>query len=295
MKPQIYDSGDYCLRTSLYCVGKLLNNKYTRVEEKMMRDMIVECRLDNLFGHRKSEQYTWSKDIHNGKKSLRYRFWEIFLKPYGKDLYCGLNCDQYRALALFLYLARGVPRYRNIAKNILIGYVLRLGFSPSLTETAIFKPQSFVLLLKVFRYLFPAYLLSLAYFRLSAKASLMEPISKNTTNKISLLPTMRILGYAMPSDKYIKEVYEVYFNEGADMALIKNSMIDGLLGTINDYTEKTLNPILKFPDNLPCPCKSGIKFKNCCLPKIPRYIHIRDAEMLQIALNNFQKQYKNKK
>lgn len=32
------------------------------------------------------------------------------------------------------------------------------------------------------------------------------------------------------------------------------------------------NPLLKFPRNDPCPCKSGKKFKKCCLPKQPMHV-----------------------
>ncbi|AFC22542.1 hypothetical protein phi1422_0022 [Bdellovibrio phage phi1422] len=29
------------------------------------------------------------------------------------------------------------------------------------------------------------------------------------------------------------------------------------------------NPLKAYPRNLPCPCGSGIKFKKCCVDKIP--------------------------
>lgn len=38
------------------------------------------------------------------------------------------------------------------------------------------------------------------------------------------------------------------------------------------------NPTLSLPRNSRCRCGSGDKFKDCCLPRIPRYIPIDVAE-----------------
>ncbi len=38
-----------------------------------------------------------------------------------------------------------------------------------------------------------------------------------------------------------------------------------------------LNPMLSLPRNIPCLCGSKIKFKKCCLPKVP--IAVKDATL----------------
>jgi hypothetical protein len=40
----------------------------------------------------------------------------------------------------------------------------------------------------------------------------------------------------------------------------------------------TYNPLLKFPRNSPCPCRSGKKFKQCCLTRIPQIVKVEDAK-----------------
>ncbi len=38
------------------------------------------------------------------------------------------------------------------------------------------------------------------------------------------------------------------------------------------------NPLLTLPRNKPCPCRSGKKFKACCLDKLPRIVSKADAD-----------------
>lgn len=225
----LYDPGDYCQRVSLYASGRILSKTFTREDALIVSKMIKECRLENLFGHRKSIEYTWSKDIHNGKKSLRYYAWSIINKIHPRELYCGLNTDQYRALAIYLYLTRNLPRSRKIAKNILIGYILRGTVSPSLTESIILKPYSIVLLFKMFRCLFPVFALLRSLYGLSVKSEMLKTNQEGTTNKVSMLPTMLLLGFELPTDNYIKETYSIFFDKGEDRILIRNSITDGVI------------------------------------------------------------------
>ena len=43
----------------------------------------------------------------------------------------------------------------------------------------------------------------------------------------------------------------------------------------------TYNPLLKFPRNSPCPCRSGKKFKQCCLTRIPQIVKVEDAKSFE--------------
>ena len=226
----LWNSGDYCLRASLYMTGKLFKRQVWASDRIAWDLMIKECRLRELFGHRKSKEYTWEKDIHNGKKSLRCRLWKLICWITKKDitLYCGLNCDQYRALLIPLYMTRRSKTSRHIAKNIFWGYILRCGFSPSLTEWAVIKPQSLILLLRMFWYSYPLYLAALPFLWLSIYRNIkLKKISDGTTNKISLLPTMMLLGYKIPEMDYIENVYQTYFSKSD---VVGQAMIGGFGG-----------------------------------------------------------------
>ncbi len=39
------------------------------------------------------------------------------------------------------------------------------------------------------------------------------------------------------------------------------------------------NPLKTLPRNLPCPCRSGAKFKTCCQPKLPMFVNAREAKI----------------
>lgn len=43
----------------------------------------------------------------------------------------------------------------------------------------------------------------------------------------------------------------------------------------------TWNPLTTLPRNRQCPCLSGQKFKLCCLPKLPKVIPVKDAELFR--------------
>jgi hypothetical protein len=43
------------------------------------------------------------------------------------------------------------------------------------------------------------------------------------------------------------------------------------------------NPLKTLPRNMKCPCKSGVKFKHCCLNKLAKFVTERDATMYREA------------
>jgi hypothetical protein len=44
------------------------------------------------------------------------------------------------------------------------------------------------------------------------------------------------------------------------------------------------NPLLKLPVNMKCPCKSGLKFKMCCRPKLPHAVPENLAKQYRIQM-----------
>jgi len=202
MKSELYDTYDYCRKTSLYISGKILSGEFSSIDNHIICQMIKECRLINLFGHRRS-------------------------KIYKNKLAGGLDCAQYHALLIYLYLTKNSPKSKKIAKNIFWGYVFRMGFSPCLTELVLFKPQSMILLFRMIWYLFPIYCLLWPFWRLWVEFNINTLNSETTTNKISLLPTLYVLNEKMPSMGYIKEVYNIHFKNNQR---IGNALIKGLIG-----------------------------------------------------------------
>ncbi len=51
----------------------------------------------------------------------------------------------------------------------------------------------------------------------------------------------------------------------------------------------TYHPALKYGRNKPCLCKSGKKFKNCCLNKLARVISKAEAKKIDQYMKDFQK------
>lgn len=43
------------------------------------------------------------------------------------------------------------------------------------------------------------------------------------------------------------------------------------------------NPLLKTPRNKPCPCGKPVKFKECCLPKLPRAVPTTEAIAVEMV------------
>lgn len=46
------------------------------------------------------------------------------------------------------------------------------------------------------------------------------------------------------------------------------------------------NPALKYPQNYPCFCGSGAKFKRCCFQKLPRYVKESQIPNIEKELKN---------
>ena len=208
-KPMTYDHGDYCLRTSLYTCSILKdlnthNGKYKYPFHLIdFKAMERECKLSplSLFPI-KSEEYTWSRS-----DGLTRWLYDHVLKYLKLDLHKGLSGDQLRAYYLYLMLTK----QKRKAWLHILGIVLRLGFTPSLMEHCIFKPQAYIALL--YTAWKPLKYLSYPFFKLSVIRNLKKPIEQGTTNKILLLPTMYALGMELPKYDYICKVYDTYFSQ----------------------------------------------------------------------------------
>ena len=233
-----YD-GDAILKSSLLWVGKRLeyHSDYPLIMAgKELKQMEKECNLRKWFGHRKSPTYKWSNsgsaNAHENTLMNRPTWWiqNKILKHCGIDPYKGANFDQLRAYWITLYMRRE----RWIAIKHLIGFVCRIGFTPSLMEHILFKPQAAIMLFatiwKPLRYL------SYPIFMLSRRREFQLPVWDGTTNKISLIPTCFLLGMRyVPKDyedneathQYIREVYTTYFCEEGNK-MVGEAMIRGL-------------------------------------------------------------------
>jgi len=227
-----YDHGDFCVRTSLYVVGKTLQNKLSERDYEWMNIMIKECRLDKWTGHRKSEKYRWSNSGGSNaanntlfKRPTKWIYDHVF-KYIGFNPYKGLNGDQYRAYFMWLYLNKDLKG----ALKVMLGYVYRLGFAPSMTEHAFLKPQAYIMLFKVHPIFYPMHLLCYPFFLFSKNRNLKQPVKGHTTNKISLLPTMKLLKHKLPSKEYMSSVYRRYFGKpGSHGHFIGESVYLGLI------------------------------------------------------------------
>ena len=210
MKP--YNHGDYCLLTSLYCYA-------TEGNELWMEAMEKECKLSPLsLFPRKSEEYTWSRS-----DGLTRWIYDKILCHFNIDPHKGLNGDQLRAY--YLYLLK--TKQRRKAWMHIGGFVLRLGFFPSMMEHVIWKPQSIICLLAAaWR---PLRFLVYPFFRYSVERNLEEDILDGTTNKITLLPTLKELGYLEVCRKLYESV--LYINIGSYHVAYTNSWSDRVYRT----------------------------------------------------------------
>jgi len=188
-----YDHGDYCLRQSLYTIAKKSSdNCFIRAEGlRLLNVMEKECKLSplSLFPI-KSEEYTWSRS-----DGLTRFLYDHFFKYLGLDFHKGLNHDQLRAYYLYLYLTK----QRGKAVKHLLSLILRLGFAPSMMEHCLFKPQAYICLLATIWK--PLQYLVYPFFKWSAMRNLEASVASGTTNKITLLPTLKALGYMTKVDK----------------------------------------------------------------------------------------------
>lgn len=202
-----WDIGDYCLRQSLYTAAKIMLGELTEQDVYDFKAMESECRTNTFFRQRKSTTYKWSNSgsANESENTLWSRPTYWISKHLGIDMYKGLNFDQLRALWLVYFLAGK----RLKAVKHLIGFVLRLGFAPSWTEHALFKPQAFICLLATIWK--PLAYLVMPFFAMSVHRENKIPVSVSTTNKITLIPTLLALGLDTSLD--IKEVYNTYFTD----------------------------------------------------------------------------------
>jgi hypothetical protein len=216
---QLYDRGDYCLKTSLYITAKFLWGVVTNEDRYYYNLMIEECRLNKVIWNRKSSIYKWSNSGSEdpGENTFMKRptkwIYEHILKYFNIDPFKGLSGDQLRSYLLTLYLNNdwwGALRLK-------LGFLIRLGLTPSLCEFAPVKPQAYVLLFKI-KYPFyinflwrPLYYFCKLMFYISYKRELKVPVEVSTTNKISLLPTAYLLNLQLPTNDFITSVYKTYF------------------------------------------------------------------------------------
>lgn len=246
----LWEKADYCLRVSLYYTGLILQSRIIKPEEKeALEDMRQECKPENVFAC-KSKAYHWGPYFNEeegindgGSDGLTRWLYDYILKRFNINPLKGLNGDQMRPYFAVLYATGDYER----AKKIWNGFKLRLTMFPSLMESFVFKPQTLYLLFKTLKrknwLIYPLYWISAIFFYFAVKRNLKQPISEGTTNKITLLPTMKLARYKMPSDEYIIEVYETYFHSGIDGKLIRDSIITGLIGEDNykKYLERKFN------------------------------------------------------
>ncbi len=47
------------------------------------------------------------------------------------------------------------------------------------------------------------------------------------------------------------------------------------------------NPLLKYPRNNPCPCGKPLKYKRCCLPRLPPLVSNAEAERYSAQMKKF--------
>jgi hypothetical protein len=236
------DGRDDCLRAFLYAWalqtqtgrGPVEKDRYDFFKKDSLEQVIKDCRLDKCIGHRKSVVYRWSNSgsANPSENTLFNRptkwLYDKVLRHFNIDPYKGLNGDQYRAYFLWLYKNRKDSQAKSLARKVLFGFIIRLGLTPSLCEWAPLKPQAYVLLLKMFWYLYPLYLIARVAFYFSVEAELKVPVEVSTTNKITMIPTMISLGQEFPCPTVIKETYETYFKPGTDVAFIGEACIAAL-------------------------------------------------------------------
>ena len=244
LTPLLWEHADYCLRVSLYVTGKLLQRESERdpwyeADMDAFFDMKDECEPFELWA-RKSRMYHWGPytspegEKDGGSKGATRWLYDHFLKYIGVNPKKGLNGDQMRAYFIVLHLTN----YKWSARETWKGFKRRLGMFPSMMEHFFFKPQALVLLFDMLkddsRCLKLLAKVSRFFFDMSVKRNMKVYPYYNATGKISLLPTMKLLGYKMPSDDFIKMVYWVYFSKGEGGKLIRESMINGLTGENNE-------------------------------------------------------------
>lgn len=239
MQLPTYDKGDYVLRTSLYCAGKLMQGKSYEAVDFFMTRLIHDCKLDKL-SPIKSREYRWSNSgsANPAENTLwkrpTYWLYNKVLKYLRWNPYKGANGDQLRAFYIVLYLLRRTPAFKRIWFKQALGFIFRLGLTPSLCEWAPLKPQAYVLFLMSAPYglkylLYPFIFISQFIFCVSFYKEIEKVTpTESTTNKISSIPTARILNVKKPRPDlvYCRAVYDIYFKCGSKF--IGDSVYNGV-------------------------------------------------------------------
>jgi hypothetical protein len=220
---------DTCVRANLYFTAIKIqaekDNKYmwTRLHDKAYKDVKKYCGLDGWFSHRKSHLYRWADDVHPGKWSPRHFIYKLT----GFNPACGLNGDQYRAYFNMLAITKDWLG----ALKVLVSIILHGGFFPSMTGYTLLKPHTFFMLFRAHWLFYPVSWVLYPLWLFSVYRNLGVPTSKDTSNKITMLPTLylaKTMGFPLPkklpSQAYIYEVYNIYFKAGSDCAFIGNNL-----------------------------------------------------------------------
>lgn len=250
---RVWDSNqgaDTCVRAMLYMIAKMLQDDFT--DDDIVEYMEVKefCRLNKWTGHRKSSRhmqgndhfikaYTWARTEDIRKTLQKFIPW---------TMYAGLNGDQYRAYFLVLAHEKDVIG----ALKVMFGFCYRalpvfglltlifglmwwapivailLSPFPSFMEFVITKPHAFLMLFKVHWIFKPLYYLVYPLWLFSKWRNLNQTIAQGTTNKISLLIQLKMLGHKLPGAWYIIKVYRTYFVPGSENALVGEECIKAL-------------------------------------------------------------------
>jgi len=223
-----FRDGDAVLKVSLLFLGRFLGGADVNVDVTYLcatRDM---CRLRTMHPI-KHPTYRWSNSGSENKaentlfKRPTYWIYHKILKYIGVDPYKGCSFDQLRAWWIITYIFND----KKAAFKNLLGIALRLGFAPSLMENIIFKPQCCIMALATIWE--PLRYLVYPFYAFSRSRNLKIGTWDNTTNKISLLPTMLYLGHHFNYPKdffFIKRVYTTYFCQD-DNKHVGEAMING--------------------------------------------------------------------
>lgn len=253
---------DTCVRANLWIIAKKLQNNIFSYgqAEKEYQEVKEFCRLDKWTGHKKSSDYYIDKirvtNAYTWDRSEDIRKYLQKIIPW--TMYCGLNGDQYRAYFLnlahdkdvvgalkvmFGFIYRAFPLFIILkfcfGFNLITASTTALLFSPfpSLMEFVIFKPHTFLMLFRAHWVFEPLFWLIYPFWLISKWRNLKIPISKDTSNKITLLIQMKMLGHKLPAFWYVRKIYKTYFTPGSDNEFIGEEVIEALIRDIGGFYE----------------------------------------------------------
>lgn len=251
---RVWDSNqgiDTCVRASLWTIAKKLQGKFDAYEWSQWFAAKELCRLNKWTGHRKSSNqimpdgraipaYTWDRTQDIRRTLQKFIPW---------TMYAGLNGDQYRPYFLILahdkdlvgalkvmfgFAYRAIPLFvilKLFGVSWLLSPLIAILFSPfpSLMEVVIMKPHTFMMLGKVHPLLSPLYYILYPIWALSKWRNLKESIAKGTTNKITLLMQMKMLGHKLNKPQWwLIKVYKTYFVPGTENDFVGQECLEAL-------------------------------------------------------------------